>query len=226
VLGLDVPYYSQWESPEIVPDLLSGARRASDDPKWGASGALTPEEYEFWSPKICGMACLRMILAYQGREVPPAISLARECEDHGGYVRRETGVDGLIYAPFVAWIRRRFGIESEVHGNLSLQDLETAVRGGAFVMASVHPTIRWPDRRPPSTGGHLILVTEVDDDHVVFNNPSGLPGVNQHRARLPCVSLKVFYAYRGIVFPGMKKIAQPRCRPWSPADSTSSIRWS
>jgi hypothetical protein len=201
----DVPYFSQWESPEIVPDLLSGGRRASDDPKWTASGALTPEEYEFWSSKICGMACLRMILAYQGHEVPPAVSLAKECEEHGGYVRQKAGVDGLIYAPFVAWVRAKFGIKCEVRGTLSFQDLETAVRGGALVMASVHHTIRWPDRHPPARGGHLVLVTEVDDGHVFFNNPSGLPAVNQHRAQLSWESLEPFYAYRGILFPGMTK---------------------
>jgi hypothetical protein len=76
----------------------------------GASGAESPEEYEFWSWRSCGIACLRMILEYHGQTDLPSVGLARECEEIGGYVRNSDGVRGLIYAPFVEWIRRRFSL--------------------------------------------------------------------------------------------------------------------
>ena len=53
-----VPYFSQWESPEFVGRFLDGSLRAAADPRWASSGALTPGEYEFWSHKVCGLACL------------------------------------------------------------------------------------------------------------------------------------------------------------------------
>src|SRR5215472_7252494 len=41
-----VPYYSQWESPDLVPQFIDGSLRPADDPRWAASGARSPLEYE------------------------------------------------------------------------------------------------------------------------------------------------------------------------------------
>ncbi|NUK27782.1 hypothetical protein HRW08_35180, partial [Streptomyces lunaelactis] len=61
-----VPYYSQWESADLVPEFITGARSAADDPLWQKSGADSREEYAFWAPRMCGMACLRMALDHWG----------------------------------------------------------------------------------------------------------------------------------------------------------------
>lgn len=57
-----VPYYAQWESAALVPDIIGGTLSAADDPLWQRSGAASREEYAFWSWRLCGMACLRMAL--------------------------------------------------------------------------------------------------------------------------------------------------------------------
>ena len=99
---LDVPYFSQWETPEMtLPVLSEGATALHRDPLWRGSGAETIEEYARLAVNVCGMACLKMILAVRG-EAYPILSLARTCTDYGGYVVNEAdaSIKGLIYAPF------------------------------------------------------------------------------------------------------------------------------
>ncbi len=195
----DVPYFSQWESPDLILGLIDGTRQETDDPLWQRSGARTVEEYAFWSQRTCGIACLRMVFAYRGLPVPPSVELALECEKAGGYIRHADGVHGLIYAPFVSWIGERFDIKASVCKDLPIAELADLVSTGHMVIASVHHSIRWPHLRPPGRGGHLVLVTGASDDELVFNNPSGLPQLNQHRARLTGDVFDRFYAARGIL---------------------------
>ena len=71
-----------------------------------------------------------------------------------------------------------------------------------FFMASVHPSIRWPDQPPPK-GGHLVLVTRAGADEIVFHNPSGEPVVDgrpgtQADARLAPAVFDRYFAGRGV----------------------------
>ncbi|MGO7288089.1 hypothetical protein ACCT25_38290, partial [Rhizobium ruizarguesonis] len=62
-----VPYFSQWESPGMtLPVLAEGSQALLSDPLWRHSGAATIEEYARWAVNVCGMACLKMILAARG----------------------------------------------------------------------------------------------------------------------------------------------------------------
>lgn len=197
-----VPYFSQWESPELVGRFLDGSLPAADDPRWAASGARTPAEYAFWSPKVCGLACLKMILAWHGRPVPPTVRLVERALAHGAYVRDGDRVQGLIYQPFVAWIAADHDITAEVRRHLPVADLAGHARTGTPVIASVHSWIRWPERTPPGRGGHLVLVTGVVDGMLRFHNPSGLPGSSQRDALVGQADFARFAAGRGIVLPG------------------------
>lgn len=72
-----------------------------------------------------------------------------------------------------------------------------------FFMASVHPSIRWPDQSPPKKGGHLVLVTRASADEIVFHNPSGEPAVDgrpgtQADARLAPAVFDRYFAGRGV----------------------------
>ena len=58
-----VPYFAQWESQELVSKFLENPQCAFEDPNWHFSGAETAEEYARWSRHLCGIACLKMILA-------------------------------------------------------------------------------------------------------------------------------------------------------------------
>ncbi|MFC4082237.1 C39 family peptidase [Amycolatopsis samaneae] len=194
-----VPYFAQWESPELVTAIVTGEISAAADPAWASSGADSPEEYEFWGRRVCGMACLKMLLVHYGLGAHRTMDLAREVTEYGGYVRRADGVDGLIYAPFVRYVRERFGLSAESAPKLPVSAIHDAVGEGTLVMASVHQSIRDPGAVPPRTGGHLVLVVGTSGDGFVIHNPSGHSGRSQAFAEVREDDFRRFYAERGIL---------------------------
>lgn len=198
----DVPYFSQWESPELVARFLDGSLRAADDPRWASSGASTPAEYEFWARKVCGLACLKMLLAWRGRPVPPTMRLVERALAYGAYVRDADHVRGLIYQPFTEWVGAEYGITAETARDLPASELVLHAAAGTPVIASVHPWVRWPQRIPPERGGHLVLVTGLAGGMLRFHNPSGLPGESQRDVLLRPADFARFTAGRGILVRG------------------------
>lgn len=146
-----VPYYSQWESPHLVAHFIAGTIRPADDPAWAASGASTPEEYEFWSTRVCGLACLKMILRSRNQPVPATMRLVEQAVEWKAFIRDGDAVAGLIYRPFADWVRHDYGITARVEPELSLAGLSSAASPETPVMASVHSSIRWSQRTPPAT---------------------------------------------------------------------------
>ncbi|WHM36608.1 C39 family peptidase [Streptomyces sp. BPTC-684] len=198
-----VPYYSQWESAGLVPDFVTGTRDAATDPLWMKSGADTPQEYAFWAPRMCGVACLRMALDFWGHPVPPSVPLVHELVEAGAYVREGDTVKGLIYQPFARHVTARWGIEARSVPDLPVSEIQQALDGGALVMLSVHKTIRTLDPTPAGKGGHLVLAVGATPDHVLVNNPSGFPtNASQQSAPVPWSDLGRFYAGRGIILEG------------------------
>jgi len=196
-----VPYFSQWESRELTSDVLTrGAAAAlAEDPQWASSGAKTMDEYVRWASNLCGMACLKMILAARTGRAIPMLELARKCTEYGGYSVNAAGqIKGLIYAPFVTFVREAFRIDAEVVTGISACGLAGVLRQAEFFIASVHHSIRWPERQPPMKGGHLVLVLEATSDHVVFHNPSGHTVSSQEYAAVPVSTFDKFFAGRGV----------------------------
>ncbi|WP_420492955.1 C39 family peptidase [Kitasatospora camelliae] len=195
-----VPYYSQWESPQLVPDILDGTLRAADDPFWERSGAPSEEEYEYWSWRVCGMACLRMALDYWWGVAPATVRLAEECLEAGAYVRHPDGrLDGLIHGPFAAYAGRRWGLHAEARSPLPPGEIADHLAAGRLPILSVHPAIRTLDPQPPRRGGHLVLAVGATEHELLIHNPSGFPDRSQAAARVPWADLPRFYADRGIV---------------------------
>src|SRR5882757_382345 len=193
-----VPYYSQWESAALVPEFISGTS-AAEDPLWQKSGADTAQEYAFWAPRMCGMACLRMTLDWLGQQVPPSVPLVREALEAGAYVRTGDQVQGLIYAPFADWAVRRFGLHAQARPDLPADQIHAEVAAGRVVLLSVYKTIRTLDPEPPQRGGHLVLAVGAGPEAVVLHNPSGLPGRSQQFHHVRWADLDRFYAGRGVV---------------------------
>jgi hypothetical protein len=114
------------------------------------------------------------------------LELSRKCTEYGGYTVSSTGqIKGLIYAPFVTFIREEFSIDAEVVIGITADDIPRVLQEAEFFIASVHHSIRWPDREPPSTGGHLVLVLEAADD-IVFHNPSGMMWARRNMRPFQC----------------------------------------
>jgi hypothetical protein len=194
-----VPYFSQWESAELVPQFIDGSLRAGDDPRWAASGAQTPAEYEYWSNKVCGVACLKMILAWRGLPVPETMRLVDRALAWKAYIPQGERVAGLIYQPFAEWVSAEYGITADVAPHLPLELLAGSASPDTPVIASVHKWVRWPHRNPPVRGGHLVLVTGVAGGLVRLHNPSGWPGLSQQDALIKVSSFTRFFAERGLV---------------------------
>ncbi|MGW8378372.1 C39 family peptidase [Streptomyces sp. ODS28] len=194
-----VPYYAQWASAPLVEDIVTGRISAGDDPAWADYGAADPQEYAWWSWRLCGVACLRMALEHFGHTAPAPMELAAECVDAGAYVRDGDGLRGLIYAPFASWVEARFGLAAEVRTHLPAEEIPGILAGGRLAMLSVHPSIRHPESEPPRTGGHLVLAVGATEDVLVLHNPSGYHGVSQEYARVPWDRFGKFSAERGVV---------------------------
>lgn len=194
----DIPYYSQWESADLVPEFITGARSAADDPLWQKSGADSPEEYAFWAPRMCGVACLRMALDHWRFPVPPSVTLVRELEKAGAYVRDGAQVRGLIYQPFAEYVTHRWNLTARVARELTAADIRQETTAGRLLVISVDKAIRTPEVEPPGKGGHLVLVVGSDAHGVELHNPSGLPGSTQRNARVSWTTLDRFSAGRGV----------------------------
>ncbi|OWV77928.1 hypothetical protein ATY77_29060 [Rhizobium sp. R634] len=199
-----VPYFSQWETPDMtLPVVAEGAQALLGDPLWHHSGAATIEEYVRWAVNVCGMACLKMILAARG-EIHPTLELARACTAYGGYVVNDVdaSIKGLIYAPFVRFVSDRFALGAETMTGVQTTALPDILSKRRFFIASVHPGIRWPEREPPAKGGHLVLVTAASPQTIRFHNPSGHDTASQADVTLPLAVFDRFFANRGISVDG------------------------
>lgn len=194
------PYFAQWESRDLVADFVNGTRRAEDDPLWARSAAPNQTEYARWAAHSCGMACLKMLLAGRDGGERPLYRLAQDNLAAGGYqMTPDGGIKGLIYRPFADYLRATQGIEAEVKTDFSSSEIAAAVAAGACFIASVHPSIRWPQREPPAKGGHLVLVYAAAPGVLRFHNPSGFDVAMQEQVEMSASAFDRFYAGRGVV---------------------------
>jgi hypothetical protein len=199
-----VPYFAQWESAELAQGFVDGSLALAADPQWAASGARTAAEYGYWANKVCGLACLKMLLAARGQPVPPMMTLVERALAWGAYIPQGERVAGLIYQPFADWVGTEYGLAVEVVPDLPLAAVNAAMSAGTPVIASVHAWIRWPDREPPARGGHLVLVTGAAGGLLRLHNPSGIgpSGIapsSQRDAVVAAADFARFYAGRGMI---------------------------
>ncbi|HEJ9094821.1 TPA: hypothetical protein ACKQPR_001328 [Serratia odorifera] len=193
-----VPYCCQWATPELAAQLIAGDARLADDLNWTRSGALTQAEYCEWANHVCGMACLNMVLRDRDGVAPPVLELARRSLPYGAYQRQGDNIKGLIYAPFVRYVGEQFGLQAQVHVDLSAEHLPLLLASRRYFIASVHPSIRQPHQTPPHKGGHLVLVTAADGTRLRFHNPSGDSLATRENVTMPLNTFARFFAGRGI----------------------------
>lgn len=196
-----VPYFGQWESPELIERILGKEISAQDDPRWKTSGAITPEEYEKWSWNCCGMACLKMLLAHARSTLVPTITLAKQCLAYGGYKEPLEESPGLYYQPFLQYLKEQFHIEGKAVSTLTVAEIYQTLARGGYVIASVSPEIRLPSQPSTRKGGHLVLITGYDTeaDVIYLHNPSGTKPTNQLYARLTVAEFMKFFDHKGLL---------------------------
>jgi hypothetical protein len=204
VLIENVPYYSQWESPELVESILNGAFDAKEDPNWKRSGAKDKEEYAAWSASGCGMACFKMILAHKTVKVIPLVELGKRCAEYGGYTLPVEKSVGLVYGPFATFASKEFAIKARPVLPLLKEEIIEELSKGSYVIASVSPHIRHTTSKPNTKGGHLVLVLGYDMNKRLFyfHNPSGFKQETQEYTSISFGDFKKFFGNKGIVIAG------------------------
>ena len=196
----NMPYFSQWESRELVEKIVTRQMEAKDDPRWRESGAKDTEEYTSWSWSCCGMTCLKMILAHKQHKTVPLVTLGRQCVEYGGYKMPVEKSPGLYYKPFVTFIKQEYGLNGKAVGALTLAEIKQAVSNGGYAIVSVTSEIRSPHTTPSRHGGHLVLIFGYDDERQIIhlNNPSGFIG-SQEDIAIPYKQFVKFFDHKGIV---------------------------
>lgn len=197
-LPSEVPYVCQWATPELAADLLAGRISLADDANWALSGAGSRAEYVEWANHVCGMACLKMVLTHRDGTAPPLLELARRSLPYGAYVRDGERIKGLIYAPFVVFVREQFALTAAVHVDIDEHQLPLLLKQHRYFIASVHPSIRQSTAQPPTRGGHLVLVFAADRHCVTFHNPSGDSCASRQQVTMSLADFGRFFAGRGI----------------------------
>ncbi|MDD5552216.1 MAG: C39 family peptidase [Candidatus Pacebacteria bacterium] len=197
-----IPYFSQWESPELNDDILNKKKDAAEDKKWKNSGANSPEEYRLWSWHTCGITCFKMILAdILGKEFK-TINLAKKCAKYGGFRKKGENIEGLYYLPFCRFVRKEFKLKIEFVRWLSIKRIKRELSQDNYVIATVNPNIRDLESSiPKKKGGHLVLVVGYDDKKKILflHNPSGFYKKSQEYAEISEKNFKRFFAKRGVV---------------------------
>jgi hypothetical protein len=195
-----IPYYSQWESPALAEQILAKTLAAQADPQWRRSGATTADEYAEWSWNGCGMACLKMILADQGIQVP-LVTLAKQCLSYGGYQKPLASSPGLFYKPFCQFVKTMYHLEAAAISALTTAQILHHIAQHHYVIASVNYEIRNPQSTPTKKGGHLVLITGYNKEKqsLSFHNPSGTKTSTQMHAEITFKDFEKFFAHKGIV---------------------------
>lgn len=201
VIYKDMPYFSQWESINLVKDFLSRKLLAKEDPNWKKSGAKSKEEYEKWSWNSCGIACLKSILFFGSKKEYKIVELAKLAQKYGCYIEKVDKIDGLFYKPFIKFLKDEFGLSSKIIAPAVLPDILLELEKGNFVIASVNPGIRSLQIKYRQTGGHLILMVGFDwmRKLLLFHNPSGDSPKTQAFVRISFENFSKFFASRMIV---------------------------
>ncbi|WP_229054692.1 C39 family peptidase [Aeromicrobium sp. Leaf350] len=139
-------------------------------------------ELEEWGERVCGLACLRTVLAFHGLPVPRTWDLVTVARELDAYVPA-----GIVHARLVE-VASRFGLGGAAVALPEIGDVVQIADAGLPTIVSVSPAL--PD--DGSRGGHLIVVGGSEGDGSVRIADPGRWGATHDR-----VPLDRFASYTG-----------------------------
>ncbi len=186
-----VPYYGQLASPELARAIFDDSLDPACDPRWPETGANTPQDYAYWAPRMCGMACLKMVAeAFDGPTMKIMEWLALGLRQNGYIIgtdqngaSEELGWDHRVLANLL----EETGISAKACPG-DLDDVISVLNHQGLVIASV--TYELGQVGPLTRrNGHLVVITGIElcegkPVAVFINNPSGRTPALRQRARI------------------------------------------
>lgn len=205
----NMPYYSQWESKNLVDCFITGKLKVEDDPKWKNSGAKDKLEYLNWSWNGCGIACFQMVYNHLTGKKVPLVKLGKSILKHGGYKLNKKAyvqgdylhsLDGLYYKPFLKFLDQEFHLQGKIISPLVLGEIMQELGQGNFILASVSPYIRNPGSKNSKQGGHLVLMLGYDLKKRIFyfHNSSGIYQKSQEYSEINFQDFRNFFDNKGL----------------------------
>lgn len=198
----NVPYYCQFASPDLSKDILEGKINTINDPNLSIFGFNSNEEAAYWSWRICGICCLKMVLNYYNQNVSIA-ELTKKGISLGGY---DVESDKGWYHVPLCNLARSYGLECLNFNYVKPANIANKIRNHQFVIASVNPEIIRGDNEIGSLekGGHFVLITGVRlKDHKIngfyIHNPSGDTIKSRQDAYIKIDRFLAAYSMRSII---------------------------
>jgi ABC-type bacteriocin/lantibiotic exporter with double-glycine peptidase domain len=159
---------------------------------WPAGTTVRGHGARHWGGRACGVACLRMLLAYYGLPVPSLFDLLVEAVERDAYTPRGWLHSGLVD------LARRHGMRAAAR--------PVAVSEFAGLLRASGPLIVSVGHRFPvdgSRGGHLVVVNgqrrAAGETRLDVRDPAPF---GARRRSVPLARLAASYSGRGIVFCG------------------------
>src|SRR6266536_3518765 len=111
---------------------------------------------------------------------------------------------GLYYKPYITFVEQELTRSAKIVQGMTLQELMHELGKGNYVIAGVSPQIRYPDSKPKTKSGHLVLMVGYGKTKQEFylHNPSGTSKETQEYAVVKFSDFKRFFSGRGIVIQG------------------------
>jgi hypothetical protein len=198
-----VPYVCQYASPHLVRALITGDYKLELDPEWHTFGAASPEDYAYWAPRACGIACVKMAIEALTHDLSqPMRAWVQAGLDIDGYLIRESVEIGWKHAA-LAQLISDCGFYTELSQNLTAAQISDQIRADRIVIASVSPELG-REGLITRTSGHLVVVfgirltKEGEVSGVFIHNPSGHSPALQKNACIPVDRFTTAFSGRGI----------------------------
>jgi len=198
-------YQCQYASRDKVSFYISQTGKLND-PLYKSFGFDTESDYDFWSHRLCGIACLKMVLDAYNIQTSMAL-LTKEAIDLKGYILYEDNVfvdKGWYYQPLIE-VMNKYGFTGDIFQTNDLNMLKYYLDNNHYIIASVHPqVIRLEIEESIEKGGHLVLLVGYrSNDDVLegfyINNPSGIDINKQEGVFIPINTFIKAFAGKGFL---------------------------
>jgi hypothetical protein len=168
--------------------------------QWPEGFRLAGEDRAYWSERTCGLACLESIASFHQKPIPTIFELLQEGVRLGHYADK-----GWIHAGLAA-IGEAYGFHGKALPAITLDDLRACLEFTASpLIASVTREFPEDGRR----GGHLVVVTAVDDGPAPWICCRDPAGGGMGAGRISAARFFASFAGRIIVFPRLLVVDAP-----------------